>query len=141
MVGAGEADPDAWPAQIMLGAEPAAEDRPGGWPYFIRRDAPVEPGGCPLHMATGIQRLADAQLLAAAPDLAERRLALLTAPTLGLRDRDAGTRAQAERQAAEVAAQLQRNDAQRAANPGVIGAGGRRDLGPPPARGGIGAGA
>lgn len=88
----GAADPDASPAQIMLGVEPAAEDRLGGWPYFIRRDAPVEPGGCPLHIATGIQRLADAQLLAAAPDLAERLLALLTAPALRARDLDARTR-------------------------------------------------
>ncbi|MET7244403.1 hypothetical protein ABZT49_13620 [Methylobacterium sp. EM32] len=89
----GEAEPGALPAQTMLGVEPAVEDRPGGWPYFIRRDAPVEPGGCPLHIATGIQRLADARLVAAAPDLAERLLALLTAPALGSRDLDARTRA------------------------------------------------
>ncbi|MGE7413562.1 hypothetical protein [Methylobacterium tarhaniae] len=89
----GEAEPGALPAQTMLRVEPAAEDRPGGWPYFIRRDAPVEPGGCPLHIATGIQRLADAQLLAAAPDLSERLLALLTAPALRSRDLDARTRA------------------------------------------------
>lgn len=89
----GEAEPSALPAQTMLGVEPAAEDRPGGWPYFIRRDAPVEPGSSPLHIATGIQRLADAHLIAAAPDLAERLLALLTAPALGSRDLDAQTRA------------------------------------------------
>lgn len=89
----GAAEPSAPPAQAMLGVEPAAEDRPGGWPYFIRRDAPFEPGCCPLHIATGVQRLADAQLLAAAPDLAERLLALLTAPALGSRDLDARTRA------------------------------------------------
>ncbi len=50
----GAAQPGTSPAQTMLGVEPAAEDRPGGWPYFIRRDAPVEPGCCPLHIATGI---------------------------------------------------------------------------------------
>ncbi len=89
----GTAEPGAPPAQAMLGVEPAAEDRSGGWPYFIRRDAPVEPGGCPMHIATGIQRLADAQLIAAAPDLAERLLTLLIAPALGSRDLDARTRA------------------------------------------------
>ena len=88
----GAAEPDASPAQAMLGVEPATDDRPGGWPYFIRRDAPVEPGGCPLHIATGIQRLADAQLIAAAPDLAATLLRLLTAPALGARDLDARTR-------------------------------------------------
>lgn len=88
----GEAEPGAPPAQAMLGVEPAADDRPGGWPYFIRRDAPVEPGGCPLHIATGIQRLADARLIAAAPDLAATLLRLLTAPALGARDLDARTR-------------------------------------------------
>ena len=88
----GEAEPGSSPAQTMLGVEPAAENRPGGWPYFIRRDGPVEPGGCPLHIATGIQRLADAQLLAAAPDLAAMLLRLLTAPALGARDLDSRTR-------------------------------------------------
>ncbi|TNC08786.1 hypothetical protein FF100_28560 [Methylobacterium terricola] len=88
----GTAGPGASPAQIMLGVEPAAEDRLGGWPYFIRRDAPVEPGGCPLHIATGIQRLADAQLIAAAPDLAATLLRLLIAPALGARNLDARTR-------------------------------------------------
>ena len=72
----GEADADAPPAAIMLGIEPATPDRPGGWPYLIRRDRPVEPGGCPLHIAVGIQRLADANLLAAAPDLAVALLRL-----------------------------------------------------------------
>lgn len=41
----GEAEPGAPPAPAMLGVQPATDDRPGGWPYFIRRDAPVEPGG------------------------------------------------------------------------------------------------
>lgn len=88
----GEAEPGAPPAQAMLGVEPAADDRPGGWPYFIRRDAPVEPGGCPLHVATGIQRLADARFIAAAPDLATTLLRLLIAAAIGARDLDASTR-------------------------------------------------
>ncbi|MGG3810895.1 hypothetical protein ABEV34_04455 [Methylorubrum rhodesianum] len=37
--------------------------------------------------------MADARLIAAAPELAERLLALLVAPALGNRDLDAGTRA------------------------------------------------
>ncbi|WP_145984597.1 hypothetical protein [Methylobacterium aquaticum] len=45
-----------------------------------------------MHIATGIQRLADAQLLAAAPDLAAMLLRLLTAPALGARDLDSRTR-------------------------------------------------
>ncbi|CAA2159885.1 hypothetical protein MBRA_05065 [Methylobacterium brachiatum] len=88
----GEAEPGASPAAVMLGVEPAAEDRPGGWPYFVRRDAPVEPGGCPLHIATGIQRLADARLIGAAPDLAVSLLPLLTAPALTARDLDVRSR-------------------------------------------------
>lgn len=87
----GEADPGAPPAQAMLGVEPAADDRPGGWHYFIRRDAPVEPGDCPLHVAIGIQRLADALLIAAAPDLATTLLRLLTAPALGAGDLETST--------------------------------------------------
>ncbi|AWN35182.1 hypothetical protein [Methylobacterium radiodurans] len=76
----------------MLGIEPAGHDQPSGWPYFVRRDAPVELGECPLHVATGIQRLADARLIAAAPDFAAGRLHLLTAPALGARDLEARTR-------------------------------------------------
>ncbi|KMO13303.1 hypothetical protein SQ03_22145 [Methylobacterium platani JCM 14648] len=76
----------------MLGVEPAVDGHPGSWPYFIRREAPVEPGGCPLHVAIGIQRLADARLIAAAPDLATLLLRLLTAPALGACDLDASTR-------------------------------------------------
>ena len=72
----------------MLGVAPATDTEPGGWPYFIRRDATVEPGGCPLHIATGIQRLADARLMAAAPDLAAVLLRVLTAPELASANRD-----------------------------------------------------
>lgn len=87
----GEAGAGASAIDAMLGVEPATEDRPGGWPYLIRQDRPVEPGGCPLHLATGIQRLADAKLLAAAPDLADVLLRLLTAPDLTAGDLDPRT--------------------------------------------------
>lgn len=79
----GKAGPGASPAQVMLGVEPATEEQPGGWRYLIRRDHPVETGGCPLHIATGIQRLANAKLMAAAPDLAGTLLRLLIASALG----------------------------------------------------------
>ncbi|WP_342148005.1 hypothetical protein [Methylorubrum sp. SB2] len=88
----GEAETEAPPARAMLGVEPAGDDCPGGWPYFVRRDIPVEPGGCPLHIATGIQRLADARLIAAAPDLAAALLALLVAPAITAHGLDAHTR-------------------------------------------------
>jgi hypothetical protein len=78
----GEAEPGASAAAMMLGVPSAANDRPGGWPYFVRRNMPLEPGGSSLHVATGIQRLADAKLIAAAPDLAAALLRLLTAPEL-----------------------------------------------------------
>ena len=87
----GEADADASPAEQMLGVEPATPERPGDWPLFIRRNAPVEPGGCPLNIAIGIQRLADARLIAAAPDIAVALLRLLTAPALGQHDLDPRT--------------------------------------------------
>lgn len=88
----GEAPAGASPAQMMLGIKPASEERPGGWPYLIRQDRPLEPGGCPLHIATGIQRLADARLIAAAPDLAAALLQLLIAPALRAPDLDSCTR-------------------------------------------------
>lgn len=70
----GEAGEGAPGADLMLGIEPATEDRPGGWPYLIRQDRVFEPGGCPLHLAVGIQRLADAELMAAAPEMADTLL-------------------------------------------------------------------
>ena len=78
----GEAGTDAPAADVMLGVEPATEDGAGGWPYLIRQDRLVALGDCPLHLATGIQRLADARLMAAAPDLAIALSRLLTSPVL-----------------------------------------------------------
>lgn len=88
----GEAEADASPAESMLGVAPATEGGPGGWPYLIRQDRPVEPGSCLLHIATGIQRLADAKLIAAAPELADVLLRLLTTPALMAHDLDPRSR-------------------------------------------------
>ncbi|MBB2963519.1 hypothetical protein [Methylobacterium sp. R2-1] len=72
-----EAEADA-PAKVrLLGIEPAAKDRPGSFPYLVRQDRPFTSGECPLHLAVGIQRLADARLMAAAPDLASMLLNVL----------------------------------------------------------------
>ncbi len=89
----GQADPEAPPHELILGIEPAGEGQPGGWPYLVRRDALVELGACPLHIATGIQRLADARLIAAAPDFAAVLLRILTTPALTRHDLDAATSA------------------------------------------------
>ena len=78
----GEVGSDASAADKMLGVEPATDDQPGGWPLIIRQSRPVALGDCPLHLAVGIQRLADAKLMAAAPDLAGALLQLLTSPAL-----------------------------------------------------------
>lgn len=88
----GEADAGASAETFMLGVEPATNDLPGGWPYLIRQNRPVEPGGGPLHIAIGIQRLADAKLMAAAPDLADALLRLLISPDLRRRRLDPDTR-------------------------------------------------
>lgn len=87
----GEAGPGALPRDAMLGVEPAREDGSGGWPYLLRQHRTFAPGDCPLHLATGIQRLADAKLMAAAPDLAAALLSLLTSPGFRARDLDLGT--------------------------------------------------
>ena len=89
----GQADPEAPPHELILGIAPASEGRPGGWPYLVRCAATVKRGDGPLHIATGIQRLADARLIAAAPDLAAALLSVLTAPALRRHDLDATTRA------------------------------------------------
>ncbi len=78
----GEAGEQASASDIMLGVEAATEEQTGGWPYLIRQNRIVALGDCPLHLAIGIQRLADAKLMAAAPDLAEALLRLLTSPDL-----------------------------------------------------------
>lgn len=88
----GEAEEGATAEDYMLGVEPAANDGPGGWPYLIRQDRTFPRGQCPLHLATGIQSLADAKLMAAAPDLAETLLRLLTSPDLTFDDLDPRTR-------------------------------------------------
>ena len=87
-----EAGEGASAGDTMLGVEPATEEGPGGWPYLIRQDREFALGDCPLHLATCIQRLADAKLMAAAPDLAGVLLRLLIAPVLTRADRDAATR-------------------------------------------------
>ena len=88
----GEAEAGASPDVAMLGIEPARDDRPDGWPYLIAQDRPAEPGDGSLHVATGIQRFADARLLAAAPDLAQALLGLLTTPELMRAEREGDTR-------------------------------------------------
>lgn len=58
-----------------MGTDPAPEDgtapRNCGWPYFIREDREFATGSGPLWLAHGIQRKADADLFAAAPDMLE----------------------------------------------------------------------
>ena len=88
----GEAGEGAPARDTMLGVEPATENGAGGWPYLIRQDREFALGDCPLHLATGIQRLADAKLMAVAPDLAAVLLRLLTSPALTRADLDSGTR-------------------------------------------------
>ncbi len=88
----GEAGEGAPARDAMFGIEPATENGTGGWPYLIREDREFALGDYPLHLATGIQRLADARLMAAAPDLAAALLRLLTAPALTRADLDLGTR-------------------------------------------------
>ncbi|MFY9294833.1 MAG: hypothetical protein WAP03_29740 [Methylorubrum rhodinum] len=58
----------------------------------MRRDTSIERGDCPLHIAIGIQQLADARLIAAAPDLAAALLRVLTIPAHMRHDLDAATR-------------------------------------------------
>lgn len=88
----GEAHEGSSPEIVMLGVEPATEDGRGGWPYLIRQDRTVEVGGSLLHLATGIQRLADAIVMAAAPELAGALFRLLTSPVILAGDLDPGTR-------------------------------------------------
>lgn len=87
----GAVDDSASPLELMLGVEPATDERPGGRSYFIRRVQPIERDDGPLHIANGIYRLADARLIAAAPDLTALLLRLLTSPDLTRHDLDPGT--------------------------------------------------
>ncbi len=93
----GEGETDAAPEIAMFGIEPASDDGPGGFPYFIRQDRAFPIGDCPLHLATGIQRLADAKLMAAAPALADMLLRLLTSPALMRFDLEPDTTSARER--------------------------------------------
>lgn len=88
----GEAGEGATVEQGMLGVEPATEAGPGGFPYLIRQDRPLQPGGSLLHLATGIQRLADAKLMASSPELAQALLRLLISPALTSADLARDTR-------------------------------------------------
>jgi hypothetical protein len=87
----GEAGYGASPEVAALGVAPATEGQPGGWPYLIRQDRPLTPGSSGFHIAVGIQRLADAKLIAAAPDLTAVLLRLVTAPDVRARDLDPRT--------------------------------------------------
>ena len=88
----GAADEGASPVYLMLRVEPPTDDVSGGLPYLIRLDRPYAAGECPLHLAIGIQHLADARLRAVAPDPAEMLLRLLTAPNLTATELDPQTR-------------------------------------------------
>ena len=50
-----------------MGIDPATNDKPGGWPYFIREDREFAIGETPLHIACGIQSLEHATAIAAVP--------------------------------------------------------------------------
>lgn len=67
-----------------MGTDPALEDgaapRDCGWPYFIRENREFAPGSGPLWLAHGIQRKADADLFAAAPDMLAALRAVLGCP-------------------------------------------------------------
>ena len=89
----GAADEGASPVDLRLGVEPATEERRGGGPYLIRQDHLRVPDSSLVHVATGIQRLADAKLMAASPELAETLLRLLTTQALTVADLDPDTRA------------------------------------------------
>lgn len=84
-----EAEADAPPG-------PATNDDLSSPAYLIRQARPIEVGGIPI--ALGIQRLADARLMAAAPDVADALVRLLTSPELNRQGID--PRTQRERDAA-----------------------------------------
>lgn len=95
----GEAGGGGLAANLLSGVTPGIEGQQPGWPYFIRQSRPTIPGACPLHrkigagrLASDIPRLADAKLMAVAPDLADALLRLLIAPDLRHADLDPRTR-------------------------------------------------
>lgn len=94
------------PAPWIVRAEPAADvapravtedgvagDEQAGGFCLIGAESLHALGETDLPIALGIQRLADATLMAGAPDLAAALLALLTSPDLLRRDLDPLTRA------------------------------------------------
>lgn len=86
------AEPAANVGPATAGGE-AAPKGPTTSSYLIRSTRPPAPGGADLPLALGIGRLADATMMAAAPDLAAALLALLTAPGLLRHDLDPQARA------------------------------------------------
>ena len=88
----GDPGDDASPELATHGTTPSTDEQPGGFPYFIRQHRELPPGGCHLHLAIGIQRLADAILMAAAPDLLAAVVRLLGCPDLSLDELDPATR-------------------------------------------------
>ena len=85
-------EPEAEFSLPAVVGDAATEEQAGG-SYLIRQDQPLVLGEANLPIAFGIRRLADATLMAAAPDLAAALLALLTSPDLTRRDLDTHTRA------------------------------------------------
>ncbi|GJD30580.1 hypothetical protein PMNALOAF_1827 [Methylobacterium adhaesivum] len=78
--------------------EPATNDDPSSPAYLIRQARPIEMGGIPI--AHSIRRVADARLMAAAPDLADALVRLLTSHELN--GQGIEPRTQRERDAAWV---------------------------------------
>ena len=91
-----QAKPGAPAAERRFGVALATSNQLSGGPYLVRRDHPVALGSCPLPIATGIQRLPDARLIAAAPDLAAALLRLLTTRACTAADLDQHTRGAVE---------------------------------------------
>lgn len=72
---------DSEPDTAMPSFELGPNEEQGHRRYLIRQAWPMEPGGS-IPLATGIQRLADARVMAASPDLADTLLRLLISPEL-----------------------------------------------------------
>lgn len=89
----GAAKPETPSATAIREFEVTTKEGPGGGPYIIRRARSADEVGGRPDIAGGIHRLADARLLAAAPDLADALLRLLISPALNTRGIDPNTRA------------------------------------------------